>query len=203
MALHDRVRAEALAVRHDANGTTLHADHAESFASAARDELRRRRAELDPLHDRGLVSDAEAYAAVAALPAERLDALVDLLTVECVTAHLQRRTDLVCRLAEELGVDVRRHWRPDAAWLAGYQKAQLVHLTYQLRGPAYGGAAERKKKSELVAELAQLFRRRRRRHAGRRPAGGPPELVAAGQPAAPTVGRGTGRSVRRRVTGRT
>ncbi len=157
VALHDRVRAEALAVRHDANATTLHADHADSFASAARDELRRCRAELDPLHDRGLVSDAEAYAAVAALPAERLDALVDLLTVECVTAHLQRRTDLVCRLAEELGVDVRRHWRPDAAWLAGYQKAQLVHLTYQLRGPAYGGAAERKRKSELVAEFAQLF----------------------------------------------
>ena len=157
MALHDHVRSEALAVRHDPNGTTLHADHAESFASAARDELRRRRAEVDPFQDRPFVADADAYATLADLPGEQVDALIDLLTVECVTAHLQRRTDLVVRLAAELGVDVRRDWRPDAAWLAGYQKAQLVHLTNQLRGPAYGGAAERKKKSELVAELAQLF----------------------------------------------
>ena len=84
MILHDRVRSEALAVRHDGNGTTLHAD---GFASAAQDALRQRRAEVDPLHDRGLVSDAEAYATLSALPAERLDALIDLLTVECVTAQ--------------------------------------------------------------------------------------------------------------------
>ena len=63
----------------------------------------------------------------------------------------------VGRLATDLGVNVRHQWRPDAAWLAGYQKAQLVHLAYVLRGPAHGPAAERKKKSELVAELAQLF----------------------------------------------
>jgi ParB family chromosome partitioning protein len=157
LLLHDRVQGEALAVRRDANAVTLHADHADSFTSAAHDELRQRRDELDPVRDRPVVSDADGYAALAAVPDAGVEALIDVLTVQCLTAHLQRRTDLVCRLAEELGVDVRQHWRPDAAWLAGYQKAQLVHLTYQLRGPAYGPAAERKKKSELVAELAQLF----------------------------------------------
>jgi ParB/RepB/Spo0J family partition protein len=157
LLLHDRVRGEALAVRRDANAVTLHADHADCFTSTAHDELRQRRDELDPIRDRPIASDADGYAALAAVPDAQVEALIDVLTVQCLTAHLLRRTDLVCRLAEDLGVQVRDHWRPDAAWLAGYQKAQLVHLTYQLRGPAFGPAAERKKKSELVAELAQLF----------------------------------------------
>jgi ParB family chromosome partitioning protein len=79
------------------------------------------------------------------------------LTVECVTAHLQRKTALVWRLAEELGVEVRRYWRPDERWLSGYQKIQLAHLIGELRGPVYARAAENKKKSELVSELAKLF----------------------------------------------
>jgi len=80
-----------------------------------------------------------------------------LLTVECITAHLQRRTELVWRLASELGVEVRRFWRPDERWLSGYQKIQLAHLIGELRGPVYAKAAELKKKSELVADLAKLF----------------------------------------------
>jgi hypothetical protein len=86
-----------------------------------------------------------------------LDALIDLLTVECITAHLQRRTELVWRLASELGVEIRRYWRPDERWLSGYQKIQLAHLIGELRGPVYTKAAELKKKSELVADLAKLF----------------------------------------------
>jgi ParB family chromosome partitioning protein len=157
LLLHDRVRGEALAVRRDANAVTLHADHADGFTSAAHDDLRQRRDELDPIRDRPVVSDADGYADLTTVPDAQVDALINLLTVECVTAHLLRRTDLVCRLATDLAVDVRHHWRPDAAWLAGYQRAQLVHLVYQLRGPAFGPAAERKKKGELVAEVAQLF----------------------------------------------
>jgi hypothetical protein len=56
-----------------------------------------------------------------------------------------------------LGVEVRRYWRPDERWLSGYQKIQLAHLIGELRGPSYAKAAELKKKSELVAELAKLF----------------------------------------------
>ena len=157
LVLHERVRSEALAVRHDASATTLHADRTDGFASAARDELRQRRAEVDPFHDRPFVTDTDAYATLAGVPEAQVETLIDLLTVECVTAHLQRRTDLVWHLSVELGVDVRQLWRPDAAWLAGYQKAQLVHLTYGPRGPAYGPAAERKRKPEIVAYLATLF----------------------------------------------
>ena len=157
LILHEKVRSEALSIRHDANGTTVHADHAEGFASTALDTLRKRRAELDPLHDKHYVEDDAAYDAIKALSDRKLDALVDLLTVECVTAHLMRKTALVWRLAGELGVEVRRYWRPDERWLSGYQKIQLAHLIQELRGPVFARAAENKKKSELVAELAKLF----------------------------------------------
>jgi ParB family chromosome partitioning protein len=157
LILHDKVRSEALAIRHDANGTTVHADNAEGFASAALDMLRKRRAELDPLRDKHCVEDDAAYEALSKLSDKKVDALIELLIVECITAHLQRRTELVWRLAQELGVDVRRYWRPDERWLSGYQKIQLAHLIGELRGPVFIAPAESKKKSELVTELAKLF----------------------------------------------
>lgn len=157
LILHDKVRSEALSIRHDANGTSVHADRAEGFVSTALDSLRKRRAELDPLHDQHYVEDHAAYEAVKRLSEKKLDALIDLLTVECITAHLQRRTELVWQLAAELGVELRRYWRPDERWLSSYQKIQLAHLIGELRGPVYAKAAEIKKKSELVSELAKLF----------------------------------------------
>jgi hypothetical protein len=157
LILHEKVRSEALAIRHDANSSTVHADRAEGFASSALDALRQRRIELDPLHDKHYVEDHDAYAALKALPDKQVDALVNLLTVETITAHLQRRTELVWRLAEELGVEIRRYWRPDERWLSGYQKIQLAQLVQELGGPTYAAKVDGKKKSELVAELAKLF----------------------------------------------
>lgn len=156
LILHDSVRSEALSVRHDANGTTLHADRTEGFASTALDTLRQRRAKLDPLADQYYVEDHAAYETFKGLSDKKLDALINVLTVQCVTAHLQRRTELVWRLAGELGVDVRRYWRLDEKWLSSYQKVQLAALVVALRGPVYA-PAESKKKSELVTELAKLF----------------------------------------------
>jgi hypothetical protein len=60
-------------------------------------------------------------------------------------------------LADELAVGVRAQWRPDATWLGGYQKFQLAALIGHLRGPAYGSAAEKRKKSELVTQASALF----------------------------------------------
>jgi hypothetical protein len=157
MILHDKVRSEALAIRLDVNNTTINADHGEGFTSTALDKLRERRKDLDPLHDMHYVSDDTAYTALTAMPDKKLDSLIDLLTVECITAHLQRRTELVWRLATELGVEVRRYWRPDERWLSSYQKIQLTHLIGELTGPMYAKAAEVKKKSELVSQLAKLF----------------------------------------------
>lgn len=119
--------------------------------------MRRRRAEDDPFKDDYSIDEAEAYARLADVPEATLDDLIALLAVECVTTQLARGTPLVRRLAGELGVNVRQQWRPDAAWLAGYQKGQLTYLMAELRGPVYDPRQERRKKLQLVEALATLF----------------------------------------------
>jgi hypothetical protein len=143
-------------VRHEANSTTLQASNSEGFESPAFGQLTERAAKLDPFVKRPHVDDCEAYRELKHLPASRLDALIDLLVVQCVTAHLQRRTELVTLLAHELKVNVRDDWRPDANWLGAYQKPQLGHLITELNGAVHAPAPERKK-SELVDQLAKLF----------------------------------------------
>jgi ParB/RepB/Spo0J family partition protein len=156
LILHEKVRSEALAIRHEPNGTTLHAMIGDDFSSSALDTLQSKRAKLDPFSDDHYVEDTEGYERLGKLSDSKMDALLDLLTVECVTAHMQRRTELVHRLAEELKVNVRNFWRPDRAWLSSYQKIQLAHLITELKGSVHAPAPERKK-SELVDELAKLF----------------------------------------------
>lgn len=156
LILHEKVRSEALAVRHEANGTTLHAEKGEGFTSPAFDRLREMRAKFDPFLKEHFVEELAGYEQIAKLKPAKLDELIELLIVECVTAHLQRPTELVSRLAIELKVKVRDDWKPDAAWLAGFQKIQLSHLITELMGAAYAPAPERKK-SELVEVLAKLF----------------------------------------------
>jgi ParB family chromosome partitioning protein len=155
LILHKSVRSEALAIRHDTNGTTLHAE-SEGFASLAFDRLREKRAKLDPFHDRQHVEDGEAYEQLEKLSASKLDGLIDLLIVECLTAHPQRRTELVELLSSDLEINIRDHWRPDARWLSGFQKIQLAQLIVELKGQVHAPSPERKK-SELVQILDKLF----------------------------------------------
>jgi hypothetical protein len=156
LTLHEKVRSEALAIRHEANGTTLHATMSEGFASPAWDRLKEKRVKLDPFADKHHMEDTDAYAALGELSKAKLDNLIDLLIVETLTAHLQRKTELVHLLATELKVDIRQCWRPDAAWLSSYTKIQLAHLITELRGPTYAPSPD-KKKSELVDAVAKLF----------------------------------------------
>jgi ParB/RepB/Spo0J family partition protein len=156
LILHGKVRSEAFSVRHDINGTTLQASNPDGFGSSVFDALKAKRAKLDPFIDQSFVEDEVGYARLADMSGSKVDALIDLLTVECISAHLQRRTPLVHHLAEELEVNIRTHWRPDAAWLSGFQKIQLSHLITELVGPGQTPAPERKK-SELVEVLATLF----------------------------------------------
>ena len=157
LILHDGVVAEGLSVRHEANGTTLLASAGEEFQSPVFDRLKDQRATFDPIGEGRFASDVDAYAKLSELSAAQLDRLIDGLIVGCLTAHPQRRAGLVRVLSGEMKVDVRQTWRPDAAWLAGYQKAQLTHLLAELRGPVYDPAREGRKKSELVEALATLF----------------------------------------------
>jgi ParB family transcriptional regulator, chromosome partitioning protein len=156
MVLHEKVRCDALAMRHEPNGTTLHAEQGEGFSSPALDALRALQSKLDPFIEDHSVDDQAAYDRLAKLPAAKLDALIDLLLVQCLTAHLQRPTPLVQSLAAELKVNVRDVWCPDAVWLSGFQKIQLAQLVTELRGAVHAPSPERKK-SELVEQLATLF----------------------------------------------
>jgi ParB family transcriptional regulator, chromosome partitioning protein len=157
LILHEKVRSEALAIRHEANGTTLHAEQSEGFTCPALDALRAKRLEVDPFGKDASVDDLVAYNLISSLSESQLDALIDLLTVERLTAHLARRTEMVCWLAQELGVDFRKQWCPNATWLGSYQKLQLSNLIGALQGAAYGASAEKKKKSELVEQVTTLF----------------------------------------------
>lgn len=154
--LHDRVRKEALAMRNEANGVSLHAA-SEGFESAASDRLRERRGAVDPLDGPAPVTDEQAYEKIAALKPAKLDALIDVLLVNLLVCHPVRGTPLIESLAKELKVDFRKHWRPNAAWLSAYRKCQLAHLMAELRGPVYSPAHETRKKTELVEALVTLF----------------------------------------------
>jgi len=156
LLLHEKVRSEALAIRHDANGTTLHAGNSEGFTSPAHDRLQAVRAKLDPFVKADSVDDVQAYGGLGQLSEKKLDALIALLAVELITAHPQRPTALVALMADELKVNVRDDWKPDAAWLGSFQKIQLAHLVTELKGAVHAPAPERKK-SELVEHLSKLF----------------------------------------------
>jgi ParB family transcriptional regulator, chromosome partitioning protein len=155
LILHDKVRSEGLAIRHEPNGTTVQAAN-QGFASPAYERLMEKRTKIDPFVGSHFVEDGVGYEQLGELSSSKLDALIDLLTIECITAHLQRRTELVQKLADQLKVNVREDWRPDAIWLAHFQKIQLSHLIIELRGAMHAPAPERKK-SELVETLAKLF----------------------------------------------
>ncbi len=155
LLLHEKVRSEALAVGHEANGTSLHTT-SEGFKSEAHTRLQATRAKLDPFTKAHFVEDVDGYAQLVKLPEKKLDALIDVLLVDLITAHPQRPTALVVHLAEELKVNVRDDWRPDASWLGSFQKIQLAHLISELLGPVHAPAPERKK-SDLVKQLDKLF----------------------------------------------
>lgn len=157
LALHEGVRSDAIAIRVEANSTTLHAQNAERFQSETLDTLRTRQDAIDPLKDERFIEEDEGYRRLCGLSETQLDAIIDTLIVASITGHGNRETPLVQTLAQELDVSIRKHWTPDAAWLAGYQKIQLADLIGTLRGPAHGSAALGRKKSELVSELAALF----------------------------------------------
>ncbi|HEX3355759.1 MAG TPA: hypothetical protein VHS31_02165, partial [Tepidisphaeraceae bacterium] len=155
LILHDHVHCPGLAIRHDANGTTVHASLSETFKSPAFDRLQERRRKLDPFMDKQ-VETGLAIKQLNELSANQQKELIDLLAVECLTAHLQRPTELVQILTDELKVNLREHWRPHAEWLSGYQKVQLSLLLTELLGKVHTLTPERKK-SELVSQLDKLF----------------------------------------------
>ena len=172
LALHRSVHNDGLLVRNEADPLAryveLHrGEDQPGFTSAAWDEMMDRRAESEPFEDQSWIDPAEAYGRLMEFGDDLLDALLADLTVETLAGSTHRRNPLTARLVADLAIELRGPivgeacnaggWVPAAAWLKGYKKIQLAHLMGELRGAAYGSAAERMKKSELVAVLAGLF----------------------------------------------
>jgi ParB family chromosome partitioning protein len=157
LALHDKVQTDALAIRLEANGTTIHVEGSETIGSETFAKLRSQRDAIDPFKGEQSFDEADAYRKLCKVPEKVLDRLIAVLITDCLSGHGQRETPLLGILAKELDVSVRKHWTPDADWLSGYQKIQLADLIGTLKGSVYGSAALQRKKSELVEELAALF----------------------------------------------
>lgn len=154
MALHEHIRSEGLAIRPDPNDSTLHADHNPDLKSAAKVDLDERRQTLDPLVDKTVINDVDAYTVLMKLDEAKLDELIVLLTVALITNRSLKANGLVTRLASDLKVNLRDHWTPDGPWLKGYRKVQLTDLMTKLVGvPPLADS----KHSQLVASLAEVF----------------------------------------------
>jgi len=154
MALHDKVRSEAMAIRLDVNDSTLHAEHHEGFACEAKDRLDKLRAEFDPFAQKPIASDLEAFDILTKLSDEKLDALIAVQAIGLLGNTMRRATDLVMHLAGKLKVNLREHWTPDADWLKSYRKVQLSELHSKL-----GSSTDTSlKHSELVEQLDALFK---------------------------------------------
>ena len=102
------------------------------------------------------------YEAVKALSDEDLDDLHLLLPVLCFGQGYCDQVDtddsLFNRVARDIGVDMRDHWRPDTAFLSRRTKPQLLHITEEI-GLNNEGPMAKLKKSELVRMLANRFER--------------------------------------------
>lgn len=154
MALHEHVRSDGLAIKVEPNDSTLHADHNPDLKSDAKVELNNRRHKLDPFIGKTVIDDITAYTALMKLDDSALDELVTLLVVNLITNRSLRPNGLVVRLASDLKVNLRDHWTPDAPWLKGYRKVQMVDLMKTLVGvPPLADA----KHSQLVVTLAEVF----------------------------------------------
>ena len=101
------------------------------------------------------------YEAVRGLSDHDLTGLQVLLTAlsfgqqDC--QRLDARDSLFNRVARDLSVDMRRHWRPDAAFLGKRNREQLVAVAL---GSGYTESAaqlSKYKKADLVNALARYF----------------------------------------------
>ncbi len=159
LALHPKVRTDGLAIRTEVNITGRRASEEGTFTSGLLDAQIERLDSVDPFAATPSVDEDTAYAMLMDLTERQLDTLICVLIVDRLTFHGQRDTPLVRLLCEELKVQVRESWTPDAEWLSGYTKLQLADLLGTLKGHDHRSAAIQRKKSELVAELAGLFER--------------------------------------------
>jgi ParB family chromosome partitioning protein len=105
--------------------------------------------------------DTAFYDAVKALSDDDLTGLQTLLTILSFGQENCDRLDtgdsLFNRVAGDLAVDMRSHWRPDEAFLAKRSRTQLVTVARESGFADGNGSFATYKKLELVTSLARFF----------------------------------------------
>jgi len=105
----------------------------------------------------------QTYAAVKALDDADLERLHLLLTTlafgQGTLDRLDRGASLFNAVAADLGIDMRRHWRPDAAFLSKRRRDQLAEIAKESGASARMGSLKDYSKAKLVDALAKHFER--------------------------------------------
>jgi ParB family transcriptional regulator, chromosome partitioning protein len=105
----------------------------------------------------------QTYAAVKALDDADLERLHLLLTTlafgQGTLDRLDRGASLFNAVAQDLGIDMRRHWRPDAAFLSKRRRSQLADIAKESGATARLAALKDYPKGKLVEALVKHFER--------------------------------------------
>jgi len=101
------------------------------------------------------------YEAVKGLSERDLTGLQTLLTVlsfgQANCDRLDTQDSLFNRVARDLNIDMRKHWRPDASFFAKRNREQLVGIARECGYADGNGSVASYKKSELVSCLIRYF----------------------------------------------
>ncbi len=103
------------------------------------------------------------YEAVKALDDAALERLHLLMTTlafgQGTLDRLDRGPSLFNAVAQDLGIDMRRHWRPDAAFLSKRRRSQLADIAKESGATARLAALKDYPKGKLVEALVKHFER--------------------------------------------
>lgn len=112
---------------------------------------------LPPMH----LGELALYEAVRGLSDHDLNGLQTLLTALSFSQEngdrLDTRDSLFNRVARDLSVDMKNHWRPDAAFFGKRNREQLVGIAKECGYADGNGSLGSYKKSELTSSLVRHF----------------------------------------------
>ena len=117
--------------------------------------------------DRGIerlstrASTADLYELIGRLSDEELDRLIVLLPILCFGQQDATRPDsgesLMNRVAVDLGLRLRKWWRPDAAFLSALRRDQIMPIAVETGAAEYLQGLHERSKKDVIEALVGFF----------------------------------------------